>query len=82
MSVGGNIIEIMPISSRPGVVRLWVMDRDGIELCVLAEVAREMPAVGEPVWWQSGRIYFDQDRQTLKKIGFSFRPPKVELGAG
>lgn len=84
MSVGGRLIEILPMrlpESGRDVVRLWVVDRPyspggiGDETCVYAEPAEIMPKLGEVVWWQSGRIYFDQDRRELKKVGFSFPAP-------
>lgn len=79
MSVGGRIIEIRPMrieESGQGVVRLWVVDpRTSDELCVYAEPADKMPAIGESIWWQSGKIMFDNDRSTLNKVGYSFRAP-------
>ena len=78
MSVGGRIIEIQPMrlmESGSDVVRLWVVDRNGDETCVYAEPQTRMPALGEEVWWQSRRIYFDGDRQHLEKVGYSFSAP-------
>ena len=84
MSVGGHIIEIQPMvitaGSHPGVPtpvkRLWCMDRSGDETCVYAEDygAGDGPVVGDEVWWQAGRIFFDQDRRTVRKVGYSFSP--------
>jgi hypothetical protein len=83
MSVGGKIIEMRPMTITAGdypgkptkVVRLWCMDpRNGDEVAVYAEPAEIMPKLGDEVWWQSGRIYFDGDRRSLRKIAFSFTP--------
>lgn len=76
MSVGGRIIEIQPMHTDSGkpVIRLWVVDRHDTETCVYAEPfeRRDGPFLGDEVWWQSGRIYFDQDRRWLTKVGYSF----------
>jgi hypothetical protein len=59
------------------VVRLWVRDircdRDD-ECAVYAEPAEIMPKLGEEIWWQSGRIMFDNDKRSLRKIAYSFDP--------
>ncbi len=77
MSVGGHLIEIMPIRLASGrdVVRLWVVDSYSAEVCVYAEPQESMPALGDEIWWQSGRIMFERDRQTLVKVGYSFSAP-------
>ena len=80
--VGGRIIEIRPMQivagAYPGkptdVVRLWVHNDPDDECAVFAEPADIMPRLGEEIWWQSGRIYFDQDRRSLRKVGYSFNP--------
>lgn len=82
MCVGGKLIEILPMKLSDGrdVVRLWVFDPPrhpggvGDEACVYAEPQESMPRLGEGVWWQGGQIMFDGDRQTLRKIGYSFSP--------
>lgn len=77
MSVGGRLIEILPMTLDDGdsVIRLWVVDRQGDETCVYSEPQDVMPELGDDIWWQCGRIYFDRDRQHLKKVGYSFSAP-------
>jgi len=84
MSVGGRLIDITPVRmSETGreVVRLWVVATNaggpGVhdETCVYAEPQENMPALGDEIWWQSGWIMFDGDRQTLRKVGYSFAAP-------
>lgn len=70
--VGGWVIEIMPV--RPGVSRLWCTNPGQGECAVFVEDATVMPKVGDEVWWQAGRVYFDNDRRSLKKIANSFDP--------
>jgi hypothetical protein len=90
VSVGGRLIEIRPMSvatdrgARRQVVRLWAVDRDGNETCVYAEpTSGPMPGLGEEIWWQSGKIYFDRERQHLVKVGASFTPrPDETINAG
>lgn len=78
MSVGGRLIEIRPMRHEGGddVLRLWVVDRQGDETYVYAAPQDSVPKLGDEVWWQAGRIIFDGDRQTLRKVGFSFAPPR------
>lgn len=79
MSVGGRVIEIAHHKLEDGmpVMRLWVVDRDGTETCVYSHQAppEGLPHIGEEVWWQAGRIYFDRDRRHLTKVGYSFAAP-------
>lgn len=84
MSVGGRLIEILPMrlpESGREVLRLWVVDRPSgspgfnDETCVYAQPQESLPAIGDEVWWQSGKIYFDRDRQHLVKVGYSFTAP-------
>ena len=82
MSVGGRIIEIKDvIRGDAGEVstRLWCVDRDGDELCVYVERCPEMPKLGDEIWWQRRKVFFDNDRHHLVKVGYSFRPPTREL---
>lgn len=75
MSVGGYLIEMRPMrlpETGRDVVRLWCMDRHGDEVCVYAEPQDSMPKLGDQVWWTCGRILFDNDRQHLRKVGYSF----------
>jgi hypothetical protein len=80
--VGGRIIEIRPMrimaGTYPGkltdVVRLWVRNEPDDECAVYAEPANCMPKLGDEIWWQAGRIFFDKDRRSLRKVGYSFDP--------
>lgn len=75
--VGGKIIEIMPISvTQDGnaVSRLWCVDSYGDECAVHVEDAPAMPLVGDEVWWQAGKVYWDKDRRELRKVGYSYDP--------
>lgn len=73
--VGGRIIEIIPfrIATGTDVMRIWVVGRDSDECVVYAYpfVRQDGPDIGEEIWWQDGRIFFDNDRQFLKKVGNS-----------
>jgi hypothetical protein len=76
MSVGGHIIEMHRVALGSGepAVRLRVMDTTHHdETFVYAEpwADGEGPRLREMVWWQAGRIYFDGDRRSVRKIGFS-----------
>lgn len=81
MSVGGKIIEKVPKTLEDGrhVIRYWVVDeyRPGWfdETCVYAEPSESEPRLGDEIWWQAGKIYFDADKQQLTKVGYSFNPP-------
>mgnify|MGYP000872330229 CR=1 FL=1 len=84
--VGGRLIEIRPMRLESGkdVVRLWCMDMrkgapTGDECAVYSETfePEKGPKIGDNIWWQSGTIYYDGDRQTLRKVGFSFDPRKA-----
>lgn len=76
MSVGGNIIEMEPVTLESGdkAIRLRVMDptyQD--ETYVHAQPWPEGlgPAMGEMVWWQGGKIYFNRDQCWVRKLGNS-----------
>lgn len=81
--VGGRLIEIAPYRMQDGTMaaRLWVVDTTypHDETCVLAEYADEMPELRDSIRWQSGVIYFDNDRKTLKKVGYSYPAPCLEF---
>ena len=68
--VGGWIIQIQQVA--PGVSELWCVDRHGNETAVKVQIEFDMPSVGDEVWWQSGRVYFDKDRKSLAKVGYSY----------
>ena len=73
--VGGWIIEIAEV--KPGETRLWCVDRQGDECAVHVDTAPAMPLLGDEIWWQSGKVYWDRDRRTLSKIGSSYDPRRV-----
>ena len=83
MSVGGRLIEMRPYTLRDpdkpefsrDVMRLWVVDRDGTETIVYARIQDDLPLLGDNIWWQGQKIYFDGDRKHMEKIGFSRSPP-------
>ena len=76
--VGGRLIEISYLGDC--IVRLWCVGSQSGELfdecCVHAEVPYDgvMPALGDEIWWQSGKIYFDGDKRYLVKVGNSYSP--------
>ena len=76
MSVGGRIVEIRNVSATEAAI--WVLDTDGVhvgdETCIHVEIAQDMPVLGDNIWWQSGLVYWDNDRRTMNKIGYSHRP--------
>lgn len=84
--IGGHVIEIKPQrlvldGLLTDVLRIWVMDSHGDELCVYGLVCgNEGPSLREAVWWSSGFIFYDCDRKKLHKVGYSFRPSEHELG--
>ncbi len=75
--VGGTVIEAARMRTEGGrdVVRLWCVDKMD-ECAVYADPASAdgVPKVGDRIWWQGRDIYFDGDRKTARKIGFSFDP--------
>ena len=78
--VGGKVIEAKRMTVQAGyppkpveVVRLWCVDGHD-ECAVFGEVADIMPGIGDPIWWQSGKIYFDGDKRQLRKVGNSHDP--------
>ncbi len=83
MSVGGRIIERRPFTTEDGpvsITRYWVMDRNGDETVVYAKgfhMGKSGPQEGEEIWWQSGKIYFDNDRQWLEKYSASGPAPGI-----
>lgn len=71
--VGGKIIEIR--HDRADKVRLWCMDRDGDECAVYVKPGADgLPNLGDEIWWQSGKVYFNKDKSSAQKLGFSFDP--------
>lgn len=79
--VGGTVIEALRMRDGAGrdVIRLWCVDNMD-ECAVYADPASSdgVPSVGDRIWWQSGVIYFDQDKRTARKIGYSFDPRQAD----
>lgn len=85
--VGGMVIEAKQMritaGAYPGVeqdvIRLWCEHR-GDECAVYADHywPGDGPKVGDSIWWQAGKIYFDGDRRSVRKVGYSFDPRKAE----
>lgn len=85
--IGGRIIEAHQTQTEAGVpvIRLWCVSISTDsgrfdETAVYAAPYRDGagPKVGDMIWWQGGRIYFDRDRKWVRKVGYSFDPRKVE----
>lgn len=90
--IGGRVIEAMPMTilagDSPGkptdVIRLWCVgarkEERFDETAVYAEAYAdgEGPKVGDSIWWQAGRIMFDGDKRSVRKVGFSFDPGKTD----
>jgi hypothetical protein len=83
--VGGILISIergiLQDSDNPGwstsVLRLHVHDKyNSDEMIVYAKPADVLPKIGEEIWWQSGKIMFDNDKKFLNKFGYSFKPDR------
>lgn len=73
--VGGYIIQIT--SKGNGVTQLWCVETKNVgatELAVDVKDAPAMPLVGDEVWWQAGKVYWDRDRRELEKVGYSYDP--------
>jgi hypothetical protein len=84
--VGGRVIEARRMRTESGrdVVRLWCVEtRTGNstpdECAVYSEPYEDGagPKVGDSIWWQGGKIMFDGDRRTVRKVGFSFDPRRT-----
>jgi len=74
--VGGRIIEK---SHWPNFkVKLWCVDSNDDECAVMVEEAPLMPELGQEIWWQSGKVYFNNDKNWLIKVGNSFDPSRHE----
>lgn len=79
MSVGGRIIEKREwVWNGRALVRYWVIDGNN-ETIVFAKPAKIEPELGDEIWWQSGKIYFDGDQQALEKVGNSTSPSSVDF---
>lgn len=89
--IGGRVIEARHMTITAGqwpgkqtdVVRLWCVgsrsEERFDECAVYAEAYPEGkgPKIGDAIWWGNGRIYFDGDRRSVCKVGFSFDPRRV-----
>lgn len=75
--VGGWIIDITPMGQTQNgraISRLWCVDRNGNECAVHVEDESAMPLLGDEIWWQSGKVYWDNDRRELTKVANSYTP--------
>lgn len=73
--VGGRIISKTPKGN--GIVQLWCVEAQNgstDECAVDVLEAPVMPMIGDEIWWQSGKVYFDSDRRELEKVGYSYEP--------
>lgn len=70
--VGGRIIEITPVTVN--ISRLRCIDRNNDECAVHVEHADEMPSIGDEIWWQGKIVYWNNDKNQLTKIGYSYTP--------
>ena len=73
--VGGRVIQVREI--RPGVTQLWCVgtgNDEGRDIAVDVETAPAMPLLGDEIWWQSGKVYWDRDRRELRKVSTSYDP--------
>lgn len=70
--VGGWVIEVT--SETPA--RIWVTNPGEGELCVHALIppGQRAPELGEEVWWQGGKVFYDHDRLEAVKVGYSHGP--------
>jgi hypothetical protein len=82
MSVGGRIIEIKPFTIvnqdnpkiRHNVIKIWTVARNGDECIVYAQPQTNLPKLGDDIWWQSKKIYYDNNKKHLIKFGYSHSP--------
>jgi hypothetical protein len=74
MSVGGTVYN-MALTSE-GFTKFWVRDPHSKDrTCVIGDESSLRPkvAIGEIIWWQSGKIYVHRDGRDIPfpKIGYS-----------
>lgn len=81
--IGGRVIQI----DMGPPIKLWVYSPGEGELCVHAEDDRGvgLPALGEEIWWQCGRIMFGgpdpkHGQVSLRKIANSHPPEACRPG--
>ena len=78
---------ILSVASRGSKVLLWGVERHAPhdECGVYIASDGEIPAVGDDVWWQAGKVYWTpanrlfRDRP-LRKIGYSSSGPEMAMG--
>ncbi|WP_306127948.1 hypothetical protein [Roseovarius sp. MMSF_3350] len=71
--VGGRVIEIAKVAE--GKWRIWCVNgSDECAVFVEPDDAVGMPELGEEIWWQCGKVYFDGDQKQLRKIANSHDP--------
>jgi hypothetical protein len=74
--VGGRLIEVAHLAgANPAIYRLWCVDGND-ECAIRVQVGRDeaLPEIGQEIWWQSGKVYFNNDKSWLPKIGNSYDP--------
>ena len=85
--IGGKVIEVRRTETENGtpVNRLWCVSISAEqgrfdEVAVYAEpyALGGGPSIGDMIWWQGQRIYFDADWRHVRKIGYSFNPNRME----
>ena len=73
MSVGGKIIgKKSSTTDGDQSVIIYTVEDSGDTTSVMAKPSDNEPGVGDTIWWQGHKIYWDNDRQVLEKVGFSF----------
>ena len=77
--VGGRLIQIAMLSpAAANFWRLWCVNgTDELAVNVRLRDGDPLPELGDEIWWQSGRVYFDSDNRSLEKVGNSYDPRKV-----
>jgi hypothetical protein len=71
--VGGQIIQIKEVN--PGIFELWCVD--GYDECaVRVKNPERLPKLGSGIWWQSGKVYCENDTLVLNKFSNSYTPSK------
>jgi len=73
--VGGKILSKTAKSTT--VMQLWCIEaqNQSIDECAVdVLIEKDMPMIGDEIWWQSGKVYWDKDRKSLTKVGNSYDP--------
>ena len=77
MMVGGKILSKAKLSLE--VMQLWCIEAQNgstDECAVDVLIETDMPMIGDEIWWQAGKVYWDKDRKHLTKVGNSYDPTK------